>query len=84
MSLQHFRFDPGSRVREHTHPQEQIGYVFTGELTLTVAGTEYVLGPDEIYFLESNEPHTGENRGEEPVIGIDVFSPPREKPQWAT
>ncbi len=83
MSLQHFRFLPGSKVETHHHPQEQIGYVFTGELTLTVDETEYVLGPDDIYYLQSNEPHSGENRGDEPVLGVDIFSPPRDAPQWA-
>lgn len=83
MSLQHFRFLPGATVEEHRHPQEQIGYVFTGELTLTVDGEEHVLGPDDIYYLQSNEAHAGENRGDEPVVGVDIFSPPRDAPQWA-
>lgn len=83
MSVQHFEFPPGSVVPEHSHEQAQIGFVYRGELTLTVDGEENVVGPGDAYLLESEEPHSGENRGDEPVRGIDVFSPPREAPNWA-
>jgi quercetin dioxygenase-like cupin family protein len=82
MSAQHFRFKPGSVVPEHSHDQEQIGFVYQGELTLTVDGEEHLVGAGDAYLLESNEPHSGENRGDEDVIGIDVFAPPREAPNW--
>jgi quercetin dioxygenase-like cupin family protein len=82
MSVQHFQFKPGSTVPEHAHHQEQIGFVFEGELTLVVDGEPHVVGPGDAYLLESEEPHAGENRTDEPVVGIDVFSPPRDAPNW--
>ncbi len=82
MSIQYFRFDPGSVVEAHSHHQEQIGFVYRGELNLTVEDKEYVVGPGDVYLLESNETHGGQNRGEEPVEGVDIFSPPRAAPNW--
>jgi len=83
MSIQYFEFPPGSEVPVHSHDQTQIGFVYQGELTLTIDGEERVVGPDDAYLLESNEPHGGENRGDEPVRGVDIFNPPRNAPNWA-
>lgn len=83
MSIQFFEFPPGSVVPEHSHEQAQIGFVYEGELTLTVDGEDVVVGPGDAYLLESEEPHRGENRGDEPVRGVDVFSPPRGAPNWS-
>jgi hypothetical protein len=33
--------------------------------------------------LAGEEVHGAENRGEETVLGVDVFSPPRTDPDWA-
>ena len=83
MSVQHFRIEPGAVVPEHTHHHEQTGYVFSGELTFVLAdGDEVTVGPDESYVLLSEEAHGAENRGDETVLGIDVFSPPRANPDW--
>jgi len=82
MSIQYFAFPPGSVVPEHSHSQEQIGFVFQGELALTVDGEEHVVGAGDAYLLESDETHGGENRGDETVNGVDVFSPPRTAPNW--
>lgn len=82
MSIQHFRIEPGAVVPEHEHHHEQTGYIFAGELTFTVDGDEVTVGPDDSYVLLSDEAHGAENRGDETVLGIDVFSPPRANPDW--
>ena len=69
MSVQHFRIDPGATVPEHSHHHEQAGFVYRGELTFVLADGEEV--------------HGAENRGDEPVEGVDIFSPPRPNPDWA-
>ena len=82
MSIQHFRIEPGAVVPEHDHHHEQTGYIFAGELTFLVDDDEVTVGPDDSYVLASNEPHGAENRGDETVLGIDIFSPPRANPDW--
>lgn len=83
MSIQHLRMTPGARVPEHSHHHEQLGFVYQGEQTFVFAdGTTATVGPGQSYWLESNEIHAAENRGEDLLLAIDVFSPPRPTPDW--
>lgn len=82
MNLQTFEIEPGATVPEHSHPHEQLGYVFEGTLTFLVGGEELPVGPRESFAIPGGEPHGARNDGEETVVGVDVFSPPREAPDW--
>jgi quercetin dioxygenase-like cupin family protein len=76
--------EPGARVPEHSHHHEQLGYVFQGEQTFILADGETVTaGPGDSYALASEEAHAAENRADERLVAIDIFSPPREMPTWA-
>jgi quercetin dioxygenase-like cupin family protein len=82
MNVQHFEIEPGATVAEHSHPHEQTGFVYEGELTFVVDGDETVCGPGDAYAIPGDRPHAAENRGDDPVRGVDIFSPPRENPSW--
>ena len=82
MSVQHFRIEPGAVVPEHSHPHEQVGYLLQGELTFITDDGEHVVQTGDSYALAGDETHAAENRGDETVVGIDVFSPPRVNPDW--
>jgi quercetin dioxygenase-like cupin family protein len=82
MNVQHFAIDPGAVVPEHSHPHEQTGFVLEGTLTFLVDGEEIAVSAGDSYALPGDEPHGAENRGDVPVRGVDVFSPPRENPDW--
>ncbi|MBV0925116.1 cupin domain-containing protein [Halomicroarcula limicola] len=82
MSVQHFHIEGGAVVPEHGHPHEQVGFVVHGTATFEVDGEEYVIGPGDSYVIPGDEPHRVENRTDEPVSGIDVFSPPRTDVDW--
>ena len=82
-SVQHFRIEPGATVPSHSHHHEQAGYIAQGELTFLLDDGEVTVGPGDSYVLESEEVHGAENRGDETVVGVDVFSPPRTDPDWA-
>jgi mannose-6-phosphate isomerase-like protein (cupin superfamily) len=83
MSVQHLRIEPGGRVPEHSHHHEQVGFVYQGEQTFVLGdGSEEVVGPGESYTIEGEEAHAAENRGEEELLAIDVFNPPRPNPNW--
>lgn len=82
MSIGHMRFAPGISIPEHCHPNQQVAFIYHGELTFHVDGDAHTLGPGDGYTLPGNEPHYGENRGDDPVEGIYVHSPPRDLPTW--
>jgi quercetin dioxygenase-like cupin family protein len=96
MSVQHFHFEPGAAVPEHSHHHEQAGYIVRGSLTFVVdstesgtvdgngdaGGEERIIGPGDSYAVPGDEPHAAENPTEEPVEGIDIFAPPRANPDW--
>ncbi|ELY89511.1 cupin [Natrialba hulunbeirensis JCM 10989] len=82
MNVQHFEIEPGATVEEHSHPHEQTGFIYEGELTFLTDGEEIVCGPGDSYALPGDQPHGAENRGDDTVRGVDIFSPPRENPSW--
>lgn len=82
MNVQHFEIEPGATVEEHSHPHEQTGFIYEGELTFRIQGEEIVCGPGDSYAIPGEQAHAAENRDDETVRGVDVFSPPRENPTW--
>ena len=83
MSVQYFRFEPGASVPLHDHHHEQSGFVYRGELTFVDAdGNETVASAGDSYVFPGGEAHAAENRGDEVVEGVDIFSPPRPNPDW--
>lgn len=83
MSVQHFEFEPGASVPIHDHHHEQSGFIYEGELTFLLEDGELVVAAGDSYVLAGGEVHGAENRGETPVRGVDVFSPPRPNPDWS-
>jgi quercetin dioxygenase-like cupin family protein len=67
----------GSRMPEHTHPQEQIAHVIEGRMKLIVNGEPHELTAGKAFYLASNVPHGVETI--EDTVVIDTFSPPREE-----
>jgi quercetin dioxygenase-like cupin family protein len=83
MSIQHLRMDPGTRIPEHDHPHEQVGFVYRGTQTFVLEGGSTVdVGEGESYAIPGDEIHAAENRGGGTMEAIDVFSPPRPDPPW--
>ena len=82
MSVQHFHIEPGAMVPEHTHHHEQAGYITKGTFTFHLDGEEHVISPGESYVIPGGQSHAAENRADVPVDGIDIFSPPRDNPDW--
>ncbi|MFB6133848.1 MAG: cupin domain-containing protein [Halanaeroarchaeum sp.] len=83
MNVQHFHIEPGASVPEHSHPHEQGGFITQGAGRFQVDGDEITVEAGDSYSIPGGEPHAVENRGDEPLRGIDIFSPPRENPDWA-
>jgi len=71
------RWEPGASAPEHTHPHEQIGVCFEGQIIFTINGQEYVANAGDFYHIPSNAPHAERNDGPVPAILTDFFSPVR-------
>ncbi len=69
--------EPNVDVREHRHPNEQLGLVLKGSITMTVAGRSRDLKPGETYVIHGDVPHSARS-GPEGATVIDAFTPPRE------
>jgi quercetin dioxygenase-like cupin family protein len=61
----------------HSHPHEQITIVERGRVRFTVAGAERIASAGDVLFFPSGLEH-GATMLEEPVVLVDIFSPPRE------
>lgn len=70
------RFEPGSRYPLHSHPYEQTSVVIQGRMRLTVGDEVREVGPGDMWCAPPDVPHGGEILGDEPLIFIDVYSPP--------
>src|ERR1700730_11964242 len=69
--------EPGSKMPEHRHPQEQIVHLLAGRMKLIVEGTPHEMRPGDSIYLASNVPHGVETIEKTRVL--DTFSPPRDE-----
>jgi unsaturated pyranuronate lyase len=67
---------PDLPMPEHRHPQEQLGVVVRGELTLTIAGDTLVRQPGDLWVIPGDVPHSV-HVGPEGCTVVEAFSPPR-------
>lgn len=68
-------YNLGDKVPIHSHPNEQSGYVVSGEYLIKIGEIEETLKQGDSYSIPENVEHSLEV-----IIGgniIDVFSPPR-------
>jgi quercetin dioxygenase-like cupin family protein len=63
-------------VPDHSHENEQVGYVVYGKLELTIDGETRICDPGDSYAIPGGIVH-GAKAIVDTVV-IDVFSPPRE------
>jgi unsaturated pyranuronate lyase len=70
--------EPGSKMPEHQHPQEQIVHILSGRMKLIVGGKPYEMTTGDSFYLAGNTPH-GVETMEEKTRVLDTFSPPRDE-----
>ncbi len=74
--LAEFKLEGGKTLPMHTHPQEQTGYLVSGNIILTIAGKQYDMKPGDSWSIPGNVEHGA--RIIEDSVAIEVFSPVRE------
>jgi quercetin dioxygenase-like cupin family protein len=71
---------PGQRVPEHTHVNEQLGFVISGSVTFTIGTETRTLGPGGTWRILANVPHHVEV-GPDGAVVTEAYAPPRT--DWA-
>jgi len=66
----------GSRVPDHSHPNEQITYILEGQLQMKIGGQDCLLEPGMYYVIKSGVTHNAFAVSDCKLI--DVFTPTRE------
>jgi quercetin dioxygenase-like cupin family protein len=69
--------DPNAVVALHSHPHEQLGFVLSGRITMTIAGVDHPLEPDECYQVPGGVEHAA-IAGPEGCRVLDIFHPVRD------
>lgn len=69
---------PGRSIPLHSHPNEQIGMVYSGKGILMIGGEERMVKRGDFYRVPPNVPHEGKAVGDEPFVALDIFYPIRE------
>lgn len=82
MSIQHLRMEPGSRIPDHSHHHEQVGFVYQGTQTFVLDDGSIDVDAGNSYAIRGHETHAAENNTDETMLAIDIFSPPRPDPDW--
>ncbi|HPM73900.1 MAG TPA: cupin domain-containing protein [Spirochaetales bacterium] len=70
------RFAKGTSIDEHAHPHEQVSYVVSGRLVVTLGGREETLGPGDSFYAGPGMPHAV--RFLEDSVVTDTFTPQRD------
>ncbi|MCD6290256.1 MAG: cupin domain-containing protein [Anaerolineae bacterium] len=71
------RAKAGIIMEAHAHAAEQIGYVVSGEVELTIDGTPYQFQPGDSYAIPGNVPHSAHFLTD--CVVVEFFSPVRDE-----
>lgn len=70
-----FRLQQGANLPLHSHPHEQIGYLVTGHLLLTIGEEVHDVLSGDSWCIPGDVPHCAECL--EDAVAVEVFSPVR-------
>ena len=70
--------EPGF-ASSHKHPEEQMGYILSGEIELVIDQDRMECIRGDGYLIPSDTLHSFHVLSKEPVELLEVFSPPKEE-----
>ncbi|MFL5964763.1 MAG: cupin domain-containing protein [Gaiellaceae bacterium] len=79
-SLVAVSLDPGTKVPEHSHANEQTGMLVSGSLSFRIGDEAQELVPGATWVIAADVPHSVD-AGPEGAFLIELFAPPRA--DWA-
>ena len=72
------QLEPGF-VSSHKHPEEQMGYILSGEIELVIGQEKMKCIAGFGYLIPSETLHSFRVLSKQPVELLEVFSPPKEE-----
>jgi len=66
-------------VSRHSHSEEQIGYVLSGEVEIVIGKEKMEYARGDGYYIPAETPHSFRVLLGQPVELIEIFSPPKEE-----
>jgi len=70
--------EPG-QATDHTHNHEQIGYILSGKLKITIQGEREILSAGDAYCIPAKFRHGFTVLGDKKAEYFEVFSPPKKE-----
>ncbi len=80
MTLAVIELEPGRSVPEHSHDNEQLGFLLRGSMHFRIGEETRELGPGDTWRVSSNVPHEV-TAGPEGALAVECFAPARA--DWA-
>ena len=77
MTVLRYRYQPGARFPAHSHPEEQVVLVMSGQIEFAVADRTVRAGAGSVLVIPPSVVHSARVIGEELVDTINVLSPRR-------
>jgi len=71
-----FRLRKGAVLTRHSHPHEQIGYLVSGRMRLSIGNDQYDTKAGDSWCIPGGVEHTADIL--EDSVAVEVFSPVRE------
>jgi quercetin dioxygenase-like cupin family protein len=72
---------PQASIPRHTHPGVEMGYLVSGEGTLSVEGeAERTIKAGDSWAIPSGKPHSAHNTGNQPMQLIATYVAEKDKP----
>ncbi|TNN08703.1 cupin domain [Schistosoma japonicum] len=71
-----YKFKPGTDFPEHTHDEDKVDCIVSGQLSFTMYGKEIILGPGDRLEVPRNVPHSARVIGQSPVVFVDATRKP--------
>jgi quercetin dioxygenase-like cupin family protein len=71
-----FLLDKDTDLPVHSHPQEQTGYLVSGNMIMTIGDEEHIVRPGDSWCIPGGVDHGA--RILEDSVAVEVFSPVRE------
>ena len=70
-----FFLERGAKIPEHSHMNDQVGYIVYGRLEMTIGEETRILLPGDSYAIPGGVKHSGLVLAD--TLILDAFSPPR-------
>lgn len=77
-TLVRYIYEPGAVFPLHSHPQEQVTLILSGQIEFEVAEGRFTYGPGDVVIIPENAPHGARVVGGVTVETINSLSPRRD------